>query len=396
MASDGHQRYRVGGEGVGPSGSDPGSSPTPQPGPAPGGTPTARPTIRIGPTPTAAGAATAPPRRKSRLVPALAWTYALLMLGLAWLVLWAKPEIWPVHAFLYSPRWVMAAPLALLLPMIAWTGAWSSLTAVAAAALALIPITGLNLPIGSGPAAPVIAGAPGTLRVLSGNVLAQHTDLQRLTDLIGRMSPDVVVFQECSAEVGQAALKALGAGWHAESESEHFVASRYPISDFQTLRRTDVNWRILGARATLQTPEGPVPLASVHPMTPRDGLSALIRSPLTGAREYARIFAEQQTESDQLAAWLAEAPPTLIVAGDFNLTVEHPVYQAHWSGLGNAFTSVGWGLGHTKFTRYHGTRIDHVLYGPAWQALQCEVGPDIGSDHRPVLVVLARRPAPER
>lgn len=385
MSSEGHQRYRVGGS-PDPAPSDPSAGHQSYRVPEP-------PRVVIQSAPAASG----PGRRKPRLVPALAWLYALAMLVLAWLVLWARPEIWPVHAFLYGPRWVLAAPLALLVPLVAWAGAWSSFTALATAALALIPITGLNLPIGSGPGQPVRAGAPGTLRILSANVLSQYADVPKLVEMIDQMAADLVVFQECALDDSQAALRQLGKGqWHYQHEGEFFLASRFPLSDFQILPRSDVAHRVLAARVTLQTPDGPVPVVNLHLFTPRDGLTALIHSPRQGATTYKQIYQEQQTESEQLRAWLAGMPPTTIVAGDFNLTVEHPIYQQNWAGLGNAFTQVGWGLGHTKFTRVYGTRIDHVLFGPAWQALQCEVGPPIGSDHRPVLVVLGRTTAPGR
>ncbi len=77
------------------------------------------------------------------------------------------------------------------------------------------------------------------------------------------------------------------------------------------------------------------------------------------------------------------------MAGDFNLTAEHPLYRRDWSGYVNAFSGASWGLGETMFTRRIGLRIDHVLAGPDWRPVRCWVGPDVGSAHRPVLADLS-------
>ena len=76
--------------------------------------------------------------------------------------------------------------------------------------------------------------------------------------------------------------------------------------------------------------------------------------------------------------------PTVIV-GDFNLTDDSAIYRRYWSRYRDAFATAGLGWGYTKFTRRIGVRIDHVLAGPGWQFRNCWVGPDVGSDHRPVL-----------
>ena len=75
----------------------------------------------------------------------------------------------------------------------------------------------------------------------------------------------------------------------------------------------------------------------------------------------------------------------LLLAGDFNLPVESAIYGQYWAQFSNAFSAAGLGLGHTKFTRWHGVRIDHILAGPSWRFRRCWVGPDVKSDHRPLI-----------
>ena len=39
--------------------------------------------------------------------------------------------------------------------------------------------------------------------------------------------------------------------------------------------------------------------------------------------------------------------------------------------------------------RVFGVRIDHVLTGDGWRCRRCWVGPDVGSDHLPLLADLS-------
>ena len=77
-----------------------------------------------------------------------------------------------------------------------------------------------------------------------------------------------------------------------------------------------------------------------------------------------------------------------IVAGDFNLPLESAIYRRDWATLQNAFSAAGFGLGHTKRSRWFGIRIDHVLAGSKSRIERCWIGPDVGSDHRPLVAEL--------
>ena len=58
-----------------------------------------------------------------------------------------------------------------------------------------------------------------------------------------------------------------------------------------------------------------------------------------------------------------------------------------------AFEDAGWGYGYTRPSRYPWFRIDHILASPEWVFTRCRVGPDVGSDHLP-LIAEAVLPAP--
>ena len=139
-------------------------------------------------------------------------------------------------------------------------------------------------------------------------------------------------------------------------------------------------------------------LVTVHLETARKGLEWLVADvpPELAAPDLnARI---RTMESERAAVWArvrSREVPTLIT-GDFNLPVESRIYRDHWSGYDNAFEATGTGFGFSKHEgRWLHIRIDHVLAAPGWYDIRgAWVGLPVGSDHRPVIADLTRRPRP--
>jgi endonuclease/exonuclease/phosphatase family metal-dependent hydrolase len=91
----------------------------------------------------------------------------------------------------------------------------------------------------------------------------------------------------------------------------------------------------------------------------------------------------------RLLQQVKELDAPTVIAGDFNVPVESAFYRDYWSSYQNALSNVGAGLRYTKYTRLHGIRIDHVLTDGNWSIESAAVGPDLGGDHRPVIVDLS-------
>jgi endonuclease/exonuclease/phosphatase (EEP) superfamily protein YafD len=85
----------------------------------------------------------------------------------------------------------------------------------------------------------------------------------------------------------------------------------------------------------------------------------------------------------------------LIVLGDFNMPTDSTIYRRDWAGFHNAFSLTGWGTGQTVRENLRGielsTRIDHILTGNDWWPVRSWVGPNVGSQHLPLVADLAWR-----
>jgi hypothetical protein len=167
-----------------------------------------------------------------------------------------------------------------LIPAVAWRRSWWSVLALEVAAVGFLALWGLVVP------APAVirdiwSGGP-TLRVLTCNVQLGDLKVAALADLIRQARPDLVLLQECRLDDPGAVLGREG--WYVRSEGEFCVASRLPIVRFSALRRPDRSFRIVAVRADLSWEGRTIPVVSAHLMTPRDGLEAIMHSPLRGPR----------------------------------------------------------------------------------------------------------------
>jgi endonuclease/exonuclease/phosphatase (EEP) superfamily protein YafD len=141
-------------------------------------------------------------------------------------------------------------------------------------------------------------------------------------------------------------------------------------------------------RCDLETPEGPLAVVTVHLMTPRPGLEAVLHSRWAGVGELDEVTRLRAAEIEAVSAWIGEPSGPLVVAGDFNMPEESTIYRQRFGTLINALGTSTWGYGWTKYTRSFGVRIDHILCGGPLEVRGSRVLRDIGSDHRPVVADL--------
>ena len=321
----------------------------------------------------------------------LAWSYLVLVVA-TWATLWlAGDRWWPATVLTFGPRWLVLLPLPVLaLSALLINRRWL-VPVLLAAALGAGPVMGFCVSWNS-LAGAIPAEQAALLRVMTYNAGEGGTDPDIVSGFINRERPDVLIINEWPSAANDL-LPRLKEGWHAAEHQTTVVFSRYPIKSVNKLgpNRFRKPWRAPALRCELASPCGTICIVGLHLDTPREGLEAIRGSLWKAGAEMEQTTEDRRSESDLASQLAAESIGPVIVAGDFNMPVDSALYDRYWSTWQNAFSIAGLGYGQTKFTRFYGVRIDHVLASWEWQILSARVGPNLGGDHRPVLVDLQLR-----
>ncbi|WP_305047088.1 endonuclease/exonuclease/phosphatase family protein [Geoalkalibacter sp.] len=321
----------------------------------------------------------------TRVLKALAalsvFAYALAVVGVWALMFFTGDRWWFGTVLLYGPRWIYFFPLFVLVPLaLLWNrrGLWLlGLTALVIA----WPMMGFNLPK-SFP----VSSEPADLRVLTYNIERWEVTADEFARLLDEVGADLAAVQEIAPRRFD-----LPPQWHVKRAGESLLVSRYPIAHCDISKREP---QVNGIYCVLETPKGPLGFACVDILTPRRALDKVLdRERIFDFDRIETVQAkieERWYESSGLYAWIASFPEeNKIIAGDFNLTVDSPIYRRIWSSHANAFNRAGFGYGFTKFTKInrfrYSARIDHILSTPDVKPVRAWVGPDLGSDHYPLI-----------
>jgi endonuclease/exonuclease/phosphatase (EEP) superfamily protein YafD len=281
---------------------------------------------------------------------------------------------------LFGPRWLLVFPWLLLVPL-AWLRSRAVLfTAVAGAMVTLFGVSGFEVP---SPRAIWNTGAAGkALRIVSYNTDRSEALASRIAVDMVSWNADVIVMQDCAADVAAAMRAATEAvPYEVFRDSEFCVATRLPVLGPAVLSGSRAEGRAV--TLVVEWQGTPIMVGTVHLPSPRNALWAARQ----GSAELLDGSVQQRAAaSGALAGWFAEAARgPLIVAGDFNLPVESHALRRDWSWLRNAFSEAGWGFGHTMFAGRHRVRIDHVLVSAAFRVRGARVLSGYPSEHQPVV-----------
>lgn len=318
------------------------------------------------------------------------YSYLAVVLGVL-AILWVSGDRWWFGTvLLYGPRWIYALPLAVLVPVaILWRRCclWPLLLT---AVLIAWPIMGLNVPAGGWFATPM-----PEMRALTYNVQRWEVRGDEFSALLDDLQPDFAAVQECASP--RRFKSKIPDNWFTHSAGYSIIVSRHPITRCEIHKRgAEIN----GLYCVIDTPTGPVGFGNVDLLTPRRALKTLLDREVIfdlSQIDYAQErIAERWQESEQLYDWLRTFPEdNKIIAGDFNLTADSPIYRNFWSEYQNAYGRTMFGYGHTKRTKInifnYTARIDHILSTSRLRPVRSWVGPDSGSDHLPLLADFVRK-----
>jgi endonuclease/exonuclease/phosphatase (EEP) superfamily protein YafD len=297
---------------------------------------------------------------------------------------------WPATMLLFGPRWLVSLPLLLLIPL-AIRYCRRLLLPLAIAALIIAgPFMHFTIPLGR----VVNANSSGgyKLRVLTCNVDQAVYDRAEFIRIIKDMSVDIVALQEFPAET----KLSLPVGWNMVATSGYAIMSRFPLLTVKTVsvKRPKETWAFTCLlHAIVHTPNGEIDVCSIQLPTPRVGLQHILDRH-TGVRPSRSGLLYEETAFRYSVAlearrYIETLSRPVIIAGDFNTPVDSTLYRSVWNDFINTFSEAGSGYGWTQRVAVGGfsysARIDHILIQKGLSPLLSVVGPDLGSDHLPVI-----------
>ncbi|MCW1923258.1 endonuclease/exonuclease/phosphatase family protein [Luteolibacter arcticus] len=304
---------------------------------------------------------------------------------------------WP--SFLPKPRLLVAAAASLTgsLPIIGWIGGaffWpldlfnhfqvqyalvlllttvvllclkSRRAAIMSAALLLVPLARI-VPSHVAPDSKKPVGVP--VRVASFNVFVSNDRYDDTLNWVREAAPDFIYFTE-TTEIWANELERLGDVYpHSIEEGTGFAFySKLPITSHEIIRCSDIEFPLLVARIT--TPNGEVTVFAVHPLPPV-------------TRHWSEALDEMMAV---LAREVSRSSGPVIVAGDFNTTRwSHKSAPLQKVGLKDASHGKAPGATWMRSNSLISIPIDRLLFrGEGMHCSRFEIGPELGSDHRPLI-----------
>jgi len=222
--------------------------------------------------------------------------------------------------------------------------------------------------------------ASSHLRIMSVNLGGITNNKHKITAQIKYGKASIIAFQETSKDE---VIEITPEHWNVICNNHQCVASEFELEVISSQnRRIFDGWGTVYTLYKVTIEGKDIYTINVHLETPRKGFEEISMRTLnfkSMAEFFELRFLEAQLVSNRVAIF---AP--LIIMGDFNMPVESSIYRDSFSQYTNTFNYAGFGFGHTKFTRLHGIRIDHILIDDHFITTDAWVGGDVGSDHRPI------------
>lgn len=194
----------------------------------------------------------------------------------------------------------------------------------------------------------------------------------------------LIAFQETPK---REAKKIVPQGWDLHCIGQMCLASAYKIMFLNSQSRKILGgWGHFGLLYQVQINERKINIMNLHLETPRKGFEDFQLSKLNLDAIF-KNTEQRYIESSIISSWVENKRP-LIILGDFNMTIESAIYREEFGEYKNAFNEAGFGFGFTKYMRYLGVRIDHILTDESFNIIEAKTGSNVGSDHVPILATV--------
>jgi endonuclease/exonuclease/phosphatase (EEP) superfamily protein YafD len=266
-----------------------------------------------------------------------------------------------------APVYVAAGALTLALALV-FHDRWRLLALVFGAVAALGGLL-LMAPEFLRPAPPrAAANAPGALKLIQFNAWGGRGGIEAIAEWIAAQRPDIVVMEETTRPLREAVRAKTGLVLTGGRSNVAVFSRLPPLEDVRP--SSDAEGPMMRNAATFATAAGPATVIGVHYPWPTEW------DRMAGAAEL-------------VAQVRAYPSATTILAGDFNSTPWSFQRQREDRDFGlirRTRALFSWPTGPLPLPLMP---IDHVYAGSAWATVSVTRGPNLGSDHYPVVVVLA-------
>lgn len=214
-----------------------------------------------------------------------------------------------------------------------------------------------------------------SIRLASINLLSENAEVQQVSDFLEDSNPDVVVFLEYTRKWdGQ--LSRLKENYPYKKLIPlpgHFGIAVWSRLEMDAVQANYGSEKVPSIEAEINTAAGPLTLIATHPLPPLNQYQ----------------FHSRNNQLIKIAERLPDVNERVLVVGDFNLSS----FSKHFTVLEEAGlrdTRKGFGLLPTWPANFYllSTTIDHALISDKLKVLNRSVGPNIGSDHLPILMEL--------
>lgn len=221
-----------------------------------------------------------------------------------------------------------------------------------------------------------------TMRVVSFNVQGQNARYGQVIEFLAEVNADVVFLHEANRLWERAFSEALASGFLSytqhRSRPDHLIFSTLTLTRDPPSEVISHGWAEREARAmevVISLGETEITLLGIHPLAPTTSRRAALRD----------------AQFEFVAGWVGKARGPTVVTGDFNATPWSHVFGPLTAG-GLRNSQRGFGLAPSfpvdgsLLTR---VPIDHLLHSSHLAVSDRWLGPDLGSDHYPLVVDLA-------
>lgn len=333
-----------------------------------------------GPSPQSRGAS---PRRVARPIMGLAIVAVVgaWAVSLAGFVAWRWPGAWVLDLLNhFRPQVAVVTAAAALLVGIGRRWRWL---------VAAVVILGVNLALlaplffGGGGRPPV--GDAEVLRILHFNVLSSNDAYAEVVDYLAASEAELILVQEVSETWSEHLARVPGYRAHALlPRRDNFGLAVLAASgrELSSISEVDLGVGVPALEIDIKLDGVPLSILSVHTLPP-------------ASAEYARRRDQMLASAALWAGRVRRERALAVIVGDLNATPFSGAFRSLVADGDLVDSELGFGLQTTWPTEPWLMRalfsipIDHLLHDAGLVTVDRSVGPELGSDHRPLRVDLA-------